>query len=88
MSIKTRSLVFATFFGSCIVFGLLVAALTTDHWVTADAKRNTTGTITKEPTGQVNFGLFSGYKGLNIGYGTRPETIDGNALVKQFHLFI
>lgn len=77
MSIKTRSLVFATFFGSCIVVGLLVAALTTDYWVLAEAKRHTNGTITREPAGKVNFGLFSGYKGLNIGYGVRPETIDG-----------
>lgn len=73
----TRSLVFATFFGSCIVVGLLVAALTTDYWIISEAKRHTNGTITKEPAGKVNFGLFSGYKGLNIGYGVRPESIDG-----------
>ncbi|KAJ6646760.1 hypothetical protein Bhyg_01974 [Pseudolycoriella hygida] len=75
MSIKTRSLIFATFFGSVIVLGFLVAALTTDYWIYAEAKRHTNGTIAKEPSGKVNFGLFMGYKDLNIGYGVRPEYI-------------
>jgi clarin len=56
MSLKTRSLVFATFFGSCCVIGLLIASLTTDYWITAQAKRqNTTAS-----EGKINFGLFTG----------------------------
>lgn len=94
MSMQTRGLVFATFFGNCLVVGLLVASLTTDYWVHAQAKRhsgglllnsgNTTataiGTATSTPAeqadGRINFGLFAGYKNLNVGYGSRPVTID------------
>lgn len=82
MSLKTRSLVFATFFGNCLVVGLLVASLTTDHWIQARAKRhpNSNGTLSistnAEADGQVNFGLFAGYKDLNVGYGKRPVNID------------
>lgn len=102
MSMQTRGLVFATFFGNCLVVGLLVASLTTDYWVHAQAKRhsgggsgllvnsgiigtNTTtttsnGTANATPAeqadGRINFGLFSGYKNLNVGYGSRPVTID------------
>lgn len=80
MSIKTRGLVFATFFGNCLVVGLLVASMTTDYWIQAQAKRNSTGT-TSAADGRVNFGLFSGYKNLNVGYGTRPLAIDGEIVV-------
>lgn len=75
---KTRGLVFATFFGNCLVVGLLVASLTTDYWIQAHAKRHSSnGTATAEQAaGRVNFGLFAGYKNLNVGYGTRPVTID------------
>lgn len=76
MSLRTRGLVFATFFGNCLVVGLLVASLTTDHWIQAQAKRHSNGTTTAEADGRVNFGLFAGYKNLNVGYGTRPVTID------------
>lgn len=76
MSIKTRGLVFATFFGSCLVVGLLLASLTTDNWVESDARRhNSTTSI-----GKINFGLFSGRKGLNVAYGLRDYEIDGNLI--------
>lgn len=39
MSIRTRALVFSTFFGSCIAIGLLLVSLTTNHWVRASPKR-------------------------------------------------
>lgn len=72
MSIKTRGLVFATFFGNCIVVGVLMATLTTDHWITADAKRyNSTNA-----TGLINFGLFTGVQTLNVGIGNRTTKID------------
>lgn len=80
MSFKTRGLVFATFFLNCIVVGLLVSSLTTNHWIEANAKvalANNTGTSEKS-NGQINFGLFSGNKSLNVGYGTRRNPIDGN----------
>lgn len=72
MSLKTRGLVFATFFGSCLAVGLLLVSLTTDHWITATPKRyNST-----ESKGYINFGLFSGSKVLNVGYGSRIHSID------------
>lgn len=76
MSIKTRGLVFATFFGNCIVVGLLMAALTTDYWVISKAKRHNAG----NSTGNINFGLFTGYRELDTGYGNRPGQMD----VRQF----
>lgn len=73
MSLKTRGIVFATFFGSCLIVGLLVAALTTDNWVQSGARRyNST-----ESQGRVHFGLFSGQKHLNVAYGWRQHDIDG-----------
>lgn len=80
MSLQTRGLVFATFFGNCLVVGLLVASLTTDHWIQSSAaKRNSNGT-SPEAVGKVNFGLFSGVKRLNVGYGPRDHPIDGSFL--------
>lgn len=72
MSIKTRSLVFATFFGNCIVVGLLMASLTTDYWIIARARRHNS----HNASGSVNFGLFSGWQDLNVGIGNRTSKID------------
>lgn len=72
MSIKTRGLVFATFFGNCIVVGLLMAALTTDYWIISNAKRYNS----PNSTGSINFGLLTGYKKLNAGIGNRTQVID------------
>lgn len=72
MSIKTRSLVFATFFGNCIVVGLLMAALTTEYWIISQAKRHNAA----NSTGSINFGLFTGYRDLNVGIGNRRQVID------------
>lgn len=79
MSLKTRGIVFATFFGSCLIMGLMVAALATDNWVLANAKRhNSSGS-----QGRINFGLFSGQKHLNIAYGWRRHDIDVLAVLRE-----
>lgn len=74
MSIKSRGLVFATFFVNCIVVGLLIASLITEHWIEADAKNKNLDMA--NATGTVHFGLFSGLKDLNVGIGPRPTRID------------
>lgn len=83
MSIKTRGLVFATFFVNCIVVGLLIASLVTEHWIEAEAKNknmeNATGTV----HGHVHFGLFSGIKDLNVGIGPRRSKIDIPATLRS-----
>lgn len=68
---------FATFFGNCLVVGLLVASLTTNYWVHSSASKRHSNVTSREATGHLNFGLFSGYKELDVGFGTRPDTIDG-----------
>lgn len=75
MGIRSRGLVFATFFGNCIVVGLLVASLTTDHWIIGHAKHE----HSSNATGTINFGLFSGKQVLNLGIGDRPKTFDVRA---------
>lgn len=85
MSIKTRALVFATFFGNCLVIGLLIVSLTTNYWIEAIAKRHSNGTA---PSGVINFGLFAGHKDLNVGYGNRPENINGKFVISYIkHYF-
>ncbi|XP_062539885.1 uncharacterized protein LOC134207877 [Armigeres subalbatus] len=79
MSLKTRGIVFATFFGSCLIVGLLVAALTTDNWVQANAKRYNSS----ESQGRINFGLFSGQKHLNVAYGWRRHDVDVLAVLQE-----
>lgn len=72
MGIRSRGLVFATFFGNCIVVGLLVASLTTDHWIIGHAKHK----HLTNATGTINFGLFSGNQVLNKGLGNRSTPFD------------
>lgn len=79
INLKTRGLVFATFFGSCLIIGLLVAALTTESWVEAEAKhRNVT-----EAQGKIKFGLFSGSKNMNKKFGWRFNTTDVQSLLRD-----
>lgn len=73
VSLKTRGLVFATFFGSCLIIGLLVAALTTEYWIESNAKHHDV----EEGQGKIKFGLFSGSKNLNKKFGWRYNTTDG-----------
>lgn len=79
MSIKSRGLVHATFFGSCIVFGLLLYCLATDHWINSVAKNHKS----VNATGSINFGLFTGKKNLDIAIGARPERIDVLGLIRS-----
>lgn len=79
MSLKTRSIVFATFFSSCLIVGLLVASLTTKNWIQGSAKR----VNFNESIGQINFGLFSGHRRLNVGFGLRDYKIDVMAMIRD-----
>lgn len=67
VNLKSRFLVFGTFFGSCLIIGLLVAALTTDYWIESHAKHSKN----ENAFGHINFGLFYGTKRLNVAYGLR-----------------
>ncbi|XP_030369420.1 uncharacterized protein LOC115620357 [Scaptodrosophila lebanonensis] len=72
MSIRTRALVFLTFFGSCLAIGLLLVSMTTNHWIRATPRRvNST-----EAKGDVNFGLFYGSQHLNLGFGVRTYPVN------------
>uniref|UniRef100_A0A182PV96 Uncharacterized protein n=1 Tax=Anopheles epiroticus TaxID=199890 RepID=A0A182PV96_9DIPT len=79
MSLKTRSIVFVTFFTSCLIVGLLVASLTTNNWIQGNAKRRNYN----ESSGQINFGLFAGHRRLNVGFGLRDHKIDVPALIRN-----
>lgn len=79
INLKTRGLVFATFFGSCLIIGLLVAALTTEYWIEADALHHDV----EEGRGKIKFGLFSGSKNLNIKFGWRYNTTDIHSLMRD-----
>lgn len=79
MSIKTRGLVFATFFVNCFVVGLLLAAMITEHWIEAEAKIHNSANA----TGAIHFGLFSGTKELNVGIGMRSFKIDIPATLRS-----
>jgi len=70
MNFKKRSLIFMTFFGSCLAISLLAASLGTRVWVTADCKRTTNASA--KSNGTVNFGLFEYEANLNWGLGDRP----------------
>ncbi|XP_033247765.1 uncharacterized protein LOC117188292 [Drosophila miranda] len=72
MSMRTRALVFSTFFGSCLAIGLLLVSMTTKHWVRANPRRHTSS----EAKGDVNFGLFYGNQHINLGFGVRTYPVD------------
>uniref|UniRef100_A0A336N0D0 CSON007483 protein n=1 Tax=Culicoides sonorensis TaxID=179676 RepID=A0A336N0D0_CULSO len=79
INLKTRGLVFATFFGSCMIIGLLVAALTTEYWIESEARHKKV----PEGKGHLKFGLFSGSKNLNIKFGDRFNTTDVHSLIRD-----
>lgn len=79
MGLKQRGLVFATFFGSCIAIAFLLASLTTNQWVYSKAVR----TNSTKATGEINYGLFSGIKSLDVGYGMRSTPINVFELVNN-----
>ncbi|XP_013165422.1 PREDICTED: uncharacterized protein LOC106128851 [Papilio xuthus] len=68
LNLFKRSMIFATFFGSCLCIALIVGSLGTTHWVDAKAKR---APNPLESEGQISFGLFEGHKALNAGVGRR-----------------
>ncbi|KAM8704845.1 hypothetical protein ACLKA7_009324 [Drosophila subpalustris] len=81
MSIRTRALVFSTFFGSCLAIGLLLVSVTTNHWIRAYPKRiNST-----EAKGDVNFGLFYGSQYLNVGVGERCHPMEVYSFIRTEH---
>jgi len=69
MNFKKRSLIFVTFFSSCLAISLLGAALGTEHWLEASCVRQ--GDFSDKSNGTVNFGLFRGSRHLNSGLGDR-----------------
>jgi len=71
MNFKKRSLIFVTFFGSCLAISLLAASLGTKYWVSAQCKRTENP---EKSNGTVHFGLFSYQAHLNFGLGNRPYT--------------
>ncbi|XP_017119882.1 uncharacterized protein LOC108141165 [Drosophila elegans] len=78
MSMRTRALVFSTFFGSCLAIGLLLVSMTSNHWVRADPRRKNSA----EAKGEVNFGLFYGSQHLNPGFGVRTYPVDVYSFVR------
>ncbi|XP_023292007.2 uncharacterized protein LOC111675472 [Lucilia cuprina] len=72
MTLRTRALVFSTFFGSCIAIGLLLVSLTTNSWVKATPKKRNSA----ESSGDVSYGLFYGTKELDSGFGVRSYPVD------------
>ena len=74
MNVYRRGLILATFMGCCASLVLLSASLSTDHWVQSNVHRMTSPF---ESSGRVHFGLFSGKRELNVGYGWRIYAISG-----------
>lgn len=74
LNLFKRSMIFATFFGSCLCIALIVASLGTTHWIDARARRTSNPL---ESEGRISFGLFEGRKELNFGYGWRNHDFSG-----------
>lgn len=72
-----KILIFLTFFGSCIIIGLLSSALVTNCWIIAKVSFISPGNITTKTqelrSGKIQLGLFNYQKALNHGYGLRHE---------------
>ncbi|XP_026322861.1 uncharacterized protein LOC113232382 [Hyposmocoma kahamanoa] len=76
LNLFKRSMIFATFFGSCLCIALIVASLGTTQWIEARAKRTSNPL---ESEGRISFGLFEGHKELNVGYGWRNRNFSVKA---------
>lgn len=72
MNFYKRGLIFATFLGCCLSLSFLAASLSTDRWVIARVQRSTNPS---ESDGHVFFGLFTGRRELNVGYGWRTYSL-------------
>ena len=68
VSLRQRSVIFATFLVACCGLGLLAGGLGTRYWVVAQAEKETSD----KSSGFIHFGLFEGTKKLNHGFGERP----------------
>lgn len=95
--ITSKVLVFLTFFGSCIVIGLLLSALVTNCWIisgvsfispTSGNSTSTTAVAAKNQWGIVQFGLFDYQKALNHGYGLRHENFSVLHIIKTEESFM
>lgn len=77
-----RGMTFVTFITCCASLALLLAALSTQHWIVARARRTTSSSS----EGHLNLGLFYGRKNLNVAYGWRPSDINGGHGFAYFFL--
>ena len=90
VSLRQRSVIFATFLVACCGLGLLAGGLGTRYWVVAQAERE----VSNKSYGFIHFGLFEGNKILNTGLGDRPSTMnigeilyrDRTFMVKELYL--
>lgn len=73
--ILPKVFIFLTFFGSCIIIGLLLSSLVTTCWISSHVSYNgsTSAGDRSSKYGHVQFGLFNYVKTLNHGYGERNE---------------
>lgn len=85
--------IFITFFGSCIIIGLLLSALVTRKWIVSDVSPS--GNVTSRTQyGTIEFGLFDYQKSLNHGYGIRHENFSVLEIIKtdedfmSYHLWL
>jgi len=93
MNLYKRGMIFVTFLGCCLALGLLVGALGTPFWVVSSAVRIPNP---DNSDGAINFGIFTGRKSLNVGYGARTTEFQGynyfvniiSSLFLRAHLFL
>lgn len=86
-----KVLIFLTFFGSCIIIGLLLSALVTNCWIISEVTfiSPTTGnSSSKSQYGTIQFGLFDYFKSLNHGYGLRHENFSVLNIIKNEENFM
>lgn len=86
-----KVLIFLTFFGSCLVIGLLCSALVTNCWIKSSVTfiSPSSGNATlRSQHGTVQLGLFNYQKSLNHGYGMRNENFSVLNIIKTEEEFM
>lgn len=87
-----KVLIFLTFFGSCLVIGLLLSGLVTNCWIFSEvhfiSTSGNSSTKTNQQFGTVQFGLFNYQKALNYGYGMRHENFSVLNIIKTQENFM
>lgn len=83
-----KVLIFLTFFGSCIIIGLLLSALVTNCWIVSEVTPISGNVTSKTQYGSINFGLFNYQKALNHGYGLRHENFSVLNIIKTEETFM